>query len=186
MGDGEQNLFRRRQAHPNHLDHLDHLDRTVNSDASHRRPGNVHCGSGVLHKRCAGQWHLVPHLVLVQHAALATNPMDQVMKHSLLKARAVLASLPRCTAKSRQTGEPCKLPGTGAGGKCRFHGGRSTGRPPTHGLTTRTAKDQRDWIRLLLGLLVQTQGGATRFFKPGRLTEERTEQLIALHRLRRR
>ena len=41
------------------------------------------------------------------------------------KARAVLASLPRCTAKSRQSGMQCKNPGLGAGGKCRFHGGAS-------------------------------------------------------------
>lgn len=44
------------------------------------------------------------------------------------EARRVLDSLPRCSGKSRQTGLPCKLAGTGNGGKCRFHGGRS-GRP---------------------------------------------------------
>lgn len=104
--------------------------------------------------------------------------MDQVMKHSLLKARVVLASLPRCTATSRQTGEPCKLPGLGAGGKCRFHGGASTGRPPTHGRTTKHAQIERDWLRLLLGLVVQTQGGTVRFFKPGRLTSERIQELL--------
>lgn len=100
------------------------------------------------------------------------------MKHSLLKARAVLAALPRCTATSRQTGEPCKLPGLGAGGKCRFHGGASTGRPSTHGRTTKQAMLERDWLRLLLGLVVQTQGGATRFFKPGRLSPERAQEVL--------
>ena len=96
------------------------------------------------------------------------------------KARAVLAALPRCTATSRQTGEPCKLPGTGAGGKCRFHGGASTGRPTTHGRTTKHAQIERDWLRLLLGLVVQTQGGASRFFKPGRLTPERAQEVLRI------
>lgn len=100
------------------------------------------------------------------------------MKHSLLKARAALAALPRCTALSRQTGEPCKLPGTGAGGKCRFHGGASTGRPPTNGRKTKRAMLERDWIRLLLGLIASHQGGKTKLIKPGRLTAERIEQIL--------
>ena len=79
---------------------------------------------------------------------------------------------------SRQTGEPCKLPGTGAGGRCRFQGGASTGRPPTHGRTTKKAKLNRDWIRLLLGMIAQTQGGKVRLFKPGRITTERVEEVL--------
>lgn len=100
------------------------------------------------------------------------------MKPSLTKARAVLAGLPRCGAKSRQTGAPCRLPGLGAGGRCRFHGGRSTGRPPIHGRATGNARLERDWIRLLLGLVKQNEGGRLRFFKPGRLTLERIEQVL--------
>lgn len=100
------------------------------------------------------------------------------MKHSLLKARAVLETLPRCGAESRQTGEPCKLPGTGAGGRCRFHGGASTGRKPTHGRSTKRAKLEHDWIRLLVGLVHATQGGKLRFFKPGRFKQERVDELL--------
>ena len=115
-------------------------------------------------------------------AAFTTNPMDQrSMNHSLLKARAVLASLPRCTATSRQTGKPCKLPGTGAGGKCRFHGGASTGRPPTHGRNTKRARLNRDWLRLLLGLCAIHEGVPNRMFKPGRLKPERVAELLAAH-----
>jgi len=94
------------------------------------------------------------------------------------KARQVLAALPRCSARSRQTGEPCKLPGTGAGGRCRFHGGRSTGRPPIHGRATKRAKLERDWARLLLGVIVEIHGGKQRWFKPGRLTPERVQELL--------
>jgi len=100
------------------------------------------------------------------------------MTHSLIKARAALAALPRCTATSRQTGEPCRLPGTGAGGKCRFHGGASTGRPPTSGRKTKSARLERDWLRLLLGLITQHQGGRSRFFKPGRLSDERVQEVL--------
>lgn len=101
------------------------------------------------------------------------------MKPSLLKARAALAALPRCSAKSRQTGEPCKLPGTGAGGKCRFHGGASTGRPPTHGRDTQRAQLERDWIRFLLGIVANRERKPLKFFKPGRLTPERIEEILA-------
>ncbi len=100
------------------------------------------------------------------------------MKHSLQMARAALAGLPRCTAMSRQTGEPCKLPGTGAGGKCRFHGGKSTGRPLIHGRNTAQALLDRDWARLLIGVVACCHGGKVKFFKPGRLTPVRIEALF--------
>ena len=102
------------------------------------------------------------------------------MKPSLEHARTVLAALPRCSARSRQTGEPCKLPGTGAGGKCRFHGGASTGRPPIHGQATQQARLHRDWVRLLLGLLARIENRPVRGFKPGRLTPQRIEQLLKM------
>lgn len=41
-----------------------------------------------------------------------------------------------CGAHCRTTGEPCKnypMPN----GRCRMHGGKSTGRPSTHGLFTK-------------------------------------------------
>jgi hypothetical protein len=63
-------------------------------------------------------------------------------------ARHALAALPRCGAKSRQTGEPCKLAGTGNGGRCRFHGGRA-GRKPTHGRRTQGAQRNTQLARLL-------------------------------------
>ena len=45
-----------------------------------------------------------------------------------------LAGLPRCGAKARTTGQPCKRPGTLKNGRCRLHGGRSTGPKTTQGL----------------------------------------------------
>ena len=98
--------------------------------------------------------------------------------NDMTKARAVLASLPRCAAKSRQSGVQCKNPGLGAGGKCRFHGGASTGRPPKHGRTTKKAKLQRDWIRVMLAGVVATHGGKLKWFKPGRLSAERVQEVL--------
>jgi hypothetical protein len=96
----------------------------------------------------------------------------------IYKALIALAAIPRCTAKSRQTGQQCKLAGTGAGGKCRFHGGASTGRPPKHGRTTKKAKLQRDWIRVMLAGVVATQGGKLKWFKPGRLSAARVQEVL--------
>ena len=79
--------------------------------------------------------------------------------NDMTKARAVLAALPRCTAKSRQSGVQFKNLGLGAGSKCRFHGGASTGRPPTHGRLTKANLLNRDWVRLFLGVLALEHPG---------------------------
>ena len=95
------------------------------------------------------------------------------------KARAALASLPRCNAKSRQSGVQCKNPGLGAGGKCRFHGGASTGRPPTHGRLTKANLINRDWVRLLLGVLaIQHPGFKVSWFNPGSMTVARCNEVM--------
>jgi len=52
----------------------------------------------------------------------------------------------RCGAASR-TGSPCRAPGSGRGGRCRFHGGASTG-PTTPQGRARIADAQRQrWAR---------------------------------------
>ena len=47
-----------------------------------------------------------------------------------------------CGAHCRTTGEPCKNHQM-ANGRCRMHGGKSTGRPVTHGQFTQEARTQR-------------------------------------------
>ncbi len=99
--------------------------------------------------------------------------------NNMAKARAVLALLPRCAAKSRQSGVQCKNPGLGAGGKCRFHGGASTGRPPTHGRLTKANLLNRDWVRLLLGVLaLEHPGFKVSWFNPGSMTLARCNAVL--------
>ena len=43
-----------------------------------------------------------------------------------------------CGAKSKRTGKPCRQPAM-ANGRCKFHGGMSTGRPVTTGQWTKEA-----------------------------------------------
>ena len=101
--------------------------------------------------------------------------------NNIYKARAVLAALPRCAAKSRQSGVQCKNPGLGAGGKCRFHGGASTGRPPTHGRLTKANLLNRDWVRLLLGVLaLEHPGFKVSWFNPGSMTTARASEVLHL------
>jgi hypothetical protein len=40
----------------------------------------------------------------------------------------------RCGAYARSTGRPCRAPGTGRGGRCKLHGGKSTGPRTDEGL----------------------------------------------------
>ncbi|MGF1629176.1 MAG: HGGxSTG domain-containing protein [Kiloniellaceae bacterium] len=64
---------------------------------------------------------------------------------------------PRCGAKARtRSGEPCRSPAM-ANGRCRMHGGKSTGAPKgrehyayQHGLYTKEAVEERRLVRELL------------------------------------
>jgi hypothetical protein len=71
----------------------------------------------------------------------------------MAKALAALAAIPRCGAFARSSGQPCRQPGTGANGKCRFHGGKSTGRPVTSGKHTKVHEMNIARLRILFHLL---------------------------------
>ena len=97
------------------------------------------------------------------------------------KARKALEELPRCAAYSRQTGQPCRNAVMSNGkGRCRMHGGKSSGRPPKHGKYTKENKLQRDWGRLLLAVVALREGHKVRQLKPGLMTLERAEEVLAL------
>lgn len=55
---------------------------------------------------------------------------------------------PRCGAKTRK-GTPCKSPAM-PNGRCRMHGGKSTGAPVKHGRYTKAANAKRKAIAALL------------------------------------
>lgn len=69
------------------------------------------------------------------------NPMHQ--------AREALARHPKCGAHCRTTNAPCKSAAM-ANGRCRMHGGKSTGRPVTHGQRTKASVANRRKIKALL------------------------------------
>jgi len=57
----------------------------------------------------------------------------------------------QCGAKTR-SGRPCRTPGM-ANGRCRMHGGTSTGRPIIHGRYTRAALNRRrEWVAVIRDL----------------------------------
>ena len=102
------------------------------------------------------------------------------MKPSMQKARAALDQLARCGAYSRRSGEPCRNPVMANGkGRCRMHGGTSTGRPPTHRKTTQAYLLQRDWVRLLLAVIAYHSNHKSRQLKPKLMTAARAEQVLA-------
>lgn len=74
------------------------------------------------------------------------------MKKPMHEARLALTMHPRCGAYCRTTGEPCKNPAM-KNGRCRMHGGKSTGRPATHGRTTLLKKNQYAEVRRLSKIL---------------------------------
>jgi hypothetical protein len=68
---------------------------------------------------------------MVEKYPLEREPLDRVRARmeALLKANAA----PRCGARSKRTGEPCQgaaMPN----GRCKFHGGKSTGPRTPEGL----------------------------------------------------
>ena len=58
----------------------------------------------------------------------------------------------KCGAHCRTTNQPCKNSAM-PNGKCRMHGGKSTGRPILNGLYTKSAKLQREEIRDIINTL---------------------------------
>ncbi len=54
-----------------------------------------------------------------------------------------------CGAKARTTGKPCKGSAM-KNGRCRFHGGKSTGRPVTTGKWTKEAIQQKKEVSSLV------------------------------------
>lgn len=55
----------------------------------------------------------------------------------------------RCGAFARTTGQPCRNAGM-ANGRCRMHGGKSTGRPVIHGRYAKQAMAEMKSARLVL------------------------------------
>jgi len=55
----------------------------------------------------------------------------------------------RCGALCRTTGQPCRNWGM-PNGRCRMHGGKSTGRPIIHGRSIRKLRHARSEARRLL------------------------------------
>ena len=73
------------------------------------------------------------------------------------QARSASAALPRCGAYARTTGLSCKNPTMANGsGRCRMHGGKSTGPKPKHGRKSRRARVTKRWLRALFLLMDQT------------------------------
>jgi hypothetical protein len=72
------------------------------------------------------------------------------------KARVALAMHPRCGAHAKQAGRPCRGYAV-KNGRCRMHGGKSTGRPIIHGRYSRATVEQckkdRQVLRVLRELL---------------------------------
>ena len=59
------------------------------------------------------------------------------------------ANIHYCGAKARSTGKPCRGSAM-KNGRCRLHGGESTGRPITTGLWTKEAIQQRKSVSALI------------------------------------
>jgi len=71
------------------------------------------------------------------------------MSNPMHKAREALARHPRCEAHARTTGRPCRNAAM-KNGRCRMHGGKSTGRPIIHGRYTKKARQERSEPRELI------------------------------------
>ncbi|MGQ0526674.1 MAG: HGGxSTG domain-containing protein [Alphaproteobacteria bacterium] len=68
------------------------------------------------------------------------------------EARKALKSHPACGAYCRTTGNSCRNPSM-KNGRCRMHGGKSTGRPIIHGRDTKVKRAQYAESRKLLDTL---------------------------------
>ena len=77
--------------------------------------------------------------------AEATEFVGNEREATLMLEYGLLRLRPRCGAHARSTGKPCRAPGNGSGGRCKLHGGLSTG-PRTHeGLRRLSDAARRRW-----------------------------------------
>ena len=76
-----------------------------------------------------------------------------IVRHPMHQARQALALHPRCGAKCRSGGS-CKNASM-KNGRCRMHGGKSTGAPIKHGQRTRSAIAQRKADSELINALLK-------------------------------
>ena len=72
------------------------------------------------------------------------NPMQ--------KALEALKTAPKCLAHARTTGQPCNNASM-PNGRCRMHGGKSTGRPISHGQRSKETDKNKKEIKFLLNSL---------------------------------
>jgi hypothetical protein len=74
-----------------------------------------------------------------------------ILQNPMHQARLALALLPRCGAKCR-SGQSCQNASM-KNGRCRMHGGKSTGAPIKHGQRTKTSIEQKLADKNLLAFL---------------------------------
>jgi hypothetical protein len=79
-----------------------------------------------------------------------------IVHHPMHQAREALAFHPRCGAKCKQSDGTCRNPAM-KNGRCRMHGGKSTGAPIKHGQRTKAAIAQRKADRELINALLKVQ-----------------------------
>jgi len=63
-----------------------------------------------------------------------TEKEKSTKPHVVIEENRTLNNVPICGAYARTTGKPCRQPSMHGKGRCRLHGGKSTGRPITNGL----------------------------------------------------
>jgi hypothetical protein len=90
---------------------------------------------------------------IVYNVPTVADAAPQKPDKPMERAQAALDAIPRCGAYARSTGEACRQPGLGAGGRCRWHGGRSTGRPIKSGKHTKVRKANTERLRICFALL---------------------------------
>jgi hypothetical protein len=83
----------------------------------------------------------------------------------------------RCGAHCRTTGEPCRNPPMQGRMRCRMHGGKNTGRPPTSGRYTKEALRMKERVAFQIWLFLEVHGGGKKHFR-FRATPERFERLL--------
>lgn len=98
--------------------------------------------------------HLDEAADVVELIAFGTRQTVESVRRQIQQGELIIEDirrLPRergtCGAHARTTGKPCRAPGNGAGGRCKLHGGRSTGPKTPEGLARLEAAVRKRWDR---------------------------------------
>jgi hypothetical protein len=105
----------------------------------------------------------------------------EIMRQAGLRATARWNAMPRCGARKRSDGEPCKNPGIEPSGRCRFHGGKTPRGKEWHRIQASAGKSDAHAEQVAFKLKQKDRAAQARARRLARMTPDEQAAHRAWH-----